>query len=449
MILLSSIAALAVLIVPTILAAIRFLRFRQLRTVDTMVAVMLLVYGVPLVMDFAVGLANPLRRQPDILDASVRIKANIVLIAGVLLLLWGGRTRRGISYSIALHPEIIFTRRAPRGLLLCLWLLAWLVLFLPIILVLLLSPDPSRYLIYGSMVARAGWHSTFSKVHSFIDFFNLAALGAFAFIFWVCYQKSRSILSPSSLLAILCILPVAYINGKRHFVVFIALIVVAVLLTQGRAKWSILLVPLCLLVFMVGYMALGGKGEYGEDLSTVEVIRGDLSRDYTLRYTVMRTELTRNPTMPYRGFTLVYPLIKYIPRAWWPNKPWPPPIYFTWEAKRMVGAPDPMRLRGAHSYGFLEEGLLNFGYLGLGVCYLVGRLTRRYDRLVSTTRPHYILFWYIFPLSVAFVFNVVLTVGMLLFIPAILFHRIATKPRNWVLEGTMENSYRGDVHAVG
>lgn len=415
----------------TLISVARFLRRRFIRTVDVIIALIFVLYAVPICLDYV----EPIRHMylPHVQASdTMRIKMAIVLITSVTLLLLGARggDRRGLAFNTASYAGDM--RLSPQNGAMILWVLSWALLATPLLAVLTLSPDPSVYLFYQTGSVRqtsAQW----SVMDRYIRLIVLASLGAFAMAYWISYRRSRRMFSLLPMLAIAMVSIPAYIHAKRTFVAYAILVVTAIHLIEGRAKWSLAFLPIVLILFSVAYMQLGGKGDYGRDMSVTEVVRGDLSRDYALKIALAGTDWTSNDIFPHRLYSLRWVAVKFIPRQIFPGKPHKPPTHFTWYAKEMRGPIDHRRLGGHLQYGFIGGLLLNLGYVGLLGCFFIGRLMRWFDRRASYDRPHYILLWYLFPIATAFSLDVVAHIGFLLIIFLFVFGRVLSNPSNWRL----------------
>jgi hypothetical protein len=246
--------------------------------------------------------------------------------------------------------------------------LAWCVFLIPPLLV-LTSPDPSNYATYANILTEE--FQTNDDVIFWDQFVQMWALGCVL-------AAALLLLAPGAgfrTLALLA-LPMAvngYLEGKRWFVAVNLLLVMYVLWRWGALRGWRLLVGGTVAIAAMGGFSTWYQYEYrGEKMKNEEDVyeysRLDYSRDHSVKLTVY-AELNpeEGKILEYRGQSIVFQLLFFVPRKLWPGKPYPYGVYPT--ARALEQEPD--YFGWGLTTSFLEESIANFSWLGL----LVGPLT--------------------------------------------------------------------------
>lgn len=202
-----------------------------------------------------------------------------------------------------------------------------LVIVSPIIYI-LLSGKLTSYLIYASAGGRGIEDTKFTTYLSMLILFSLYAF---------CYQFfNKPITKGRFLILLLYSLAVAWVNGKR-FIIALMLIVYLFfytrsdLSTKTRKKLEIYtpLLFIALVLFSYYYLvAIKPLSDVSFD-SVYDMLRVDFGRDDVVKYVINKELFQKSPILDYRCETFLSTFLTFVPRAIWPNKPYPHYMYLT------------------------------------------------------------------------------------------------------------------------
>ena len=413
-------------------------RIFQTKTVcsaDIVCFTLFVFYGMPIVYDYIVTTTPSDWFYVSWVSRRVRYIYDILLLVGVLLIQLGARTKPSQRETLRNRG---FTREPLQasGVVTFFTILAWCVLLMPIPAVLLFSPKPMTYLGYHRSISEAYETSRgFAGAHNLISFMCIAALGAFFLIYWVRTRQTRSSWDAIRWIAVSLALIAVFIHSKRTAILFFLGIIFIVNFLEHRLRFSKVLIYA--VVTLVGlYIYIGAQK--GLTRSPLEFLRGDFARDYTLRHAIYRGRMTESSIVPYRGVTYLFTAVAYVPRVVWPNKPWPANVYFTrdvfnWTSSENIG--------WNFGFGFLEELVMNFGYMGILGCFFIGRISRTLDKFIYERSSYYAILWLPLVFSCVFASSVVLKLVVVLVVPTMIFGRVFAGPGSWLVldSGEYEN----------
>ncbi len=389
-----------------------------------------IVYGMPLLYRYIIPVEHTYAFASALANPEVRVKYNLVLLVGVFLLwLTSIRGPAGRAEEFSWHLADIELARV-QGLS---WL-CWPGLLLPILIVLLLAPEKNAYLIYAGAVPRGIFFSPFgSFVYALVQYAARFALACYLFIrFSQYYLKGRS-WTASSYLATFLMLINCYLDGKRSILLLLLIgLGFFHLLHKGSKKVLLITVPVALIFFFlyIGFGKAPGVATQSE-AGYVGYIRGDLSRDHTLSWTIAESELTHNNIMPHRGNSFIWLVTAYIPRRILTSKGWTTPQYFTSAVYGRDVVEWVRNFRWGYGVGYFEEFLLNFGYLGLLLFIPLGLLVRGLDHLIYMRSPMYAIMWVPMLYNVMFASSAALSMYVTLIIPTLLVFWFVLRKRRY------------------
>jgi hypothetical protein len=245
---------------------------------------------------------------------------------------------------------------------------AWCVFLIPPLLV-LTSPDPGLYATYANSLSFE--FQTSDELQFWDQFVQMWVLGSIL-------AAALLLLAPGAGFGTLALvaLPLTlagYLNGKRWFVAVCLLLVVYVLWRWGTLRG--------LRLFVGGVVALAALGGFStwyqyeyrtekmkEEEEVYEYTRLDYCRDHSIKLTVY-AELypEEGRVLEYRGQSILFQVLFFMPRKAWPTKPYPYGVYPTARALEQ----EPEYFGWGLTTTFLEESIANFGWLG----FLIGPLT--------------------------------------------------------------------------
>lgn len=237
------------------------------------------------------------------------------------------------------------------------------------IFLLFFSPNPEIYLNYGAAIL--GFPSPEGEqFHSLISAATFFSVMSFSFL--LIKQKELSLLFFMRFGPFL--LATLWMNGKRNIVIW-ALVLVLYALWKRRTMQpkQILLMSLLFLTVGIGFSALYQQAFRYDDLKvdSWEDVYTNMRVDYGREdVTKMAIYAELNPSeltiLDYRGQSMLYNLLFFVPREVWPGKPWPYAVYAT---SALIRIP-PQYVGWGMTTGILDESIANFGLLGM----LVGPL---------------------------------------------------------------------------
>lgn len=405
----------------------RALRTRHLDSADLICLVLFIFYGMPLVYDWVFPFEVP--RYFLYASQSVRTQAiyPIVLLSSVLLIKIGSWRRRDQTMAVAYDPQTRLVPMRPVGMIPFFVLMAWLLLLSPIPSVLLLSPAPMSYLTYATVVQlRQGATDTQSLALQIISIVCILALFGFFLIYWVRTRYTRSAWDPVRWMAIVLVIAAVWIHGKRSIILFVLIIIGFVNFLERRLRLRTVLLY-AVLGLVGGYLYIGMAKDFSR--TPMEYVRGDLSRDYTLSHVIHRSSWTGSNILPYRGATYVFFVAAYVPRAIWHDKPWTAPVYLTNDVFRLR---ERERLGWGFGLGFMEELIMNFGFLGLAFCLLIGKMCSWLDRFIYARSTYYAILWVPLVFGCIFASSVILKLVTFVVVPAIVLSPLFANRNSWI-----------------
>jgi hypothetical protein len=315
--------------------------------------------GIPLLLDLFLGtpqytrFANFARSASD--PNAVLLHLVFIAVAPVLIILVAWPWRAYLS-----HREHGLLQSATDPGLPILGLYGLLVM--PLMLV-LLSPEPLLYISYGFV---AGEEIAVSDaVRQFNN--SVTASCILAVIAATALLTDRPNLLRQWLMTAPWVFIACYAMGKRTAIALYLVLLAQRLWDLGVLKGARM--PLYLALFFVAFLASSvGYQYFVRNISATTVtgdayyenIRLDYGRDHTIRAAIY-AELKGEKILSYRGQSVLFDLTTPVPRAWWPQKPYPYAIYMTSYA---LGRP-PQDLGWGFTTSIFDESIANYGWLGM------------------------------------------------------------------------------------
>ena len=202
-----------------------------------------------------------------------------------------------------------------------------LVVFSPILYI-LMSGKITSYLIYASAGGRGIEDTRFTTNLSMLVLFSLYAF---------CY---RFFLKPITkwrfCILVLYSLIISWINGKR-FIIALMLVVYLFFYTRSdldkttRKKLEIYtpVLFIALVLFSYYYLVAIKPLSNSSFESIYDMLRVDFGRDDVTKFVIEQELFKKSPILEYRGQTFLSTFLTFVPRAIWPNKPYPHYMYLT------------------------------------------------------------------------------------------------------------------------
>jgi hypothetical protein len=249
----------------------------------------------------------------------------------------------------------------------------------------ILAPDPWIYLEYGVSASREFNDSKRSVLEIFNDparykdvIFTvsfLCIIGASGLL--VSFRRLHIVhlyvLAPWLLIAI-------WLNGKRYIIAMTIFVLGYILWERGYLIGMRLIVAMVAVAVLMGIYSyvyqMTYRGENLQDASRwYENVRMDYGRDDVIKLAIfaeLRPDVIR--ILEYRGQSLLFYSVFYVPRDFWPEKPYPYAVYST-SAISMFSSP--RQLGWGITTSILEEAIANLSWAGMLVGPLVVSLVCR------------------------------------------------------------------------
>jgi hypothetical protein len=329
------------------------------RTILFVQFVFFFFFGVPQVLDLFVG-APEYDYQRGFQLSQFDDTTNLVYLAYLAavppLLNWfGGRPRA------AAEIEALGSMEMPQwGYVASMIALA----LLPVVLV--LAPDPDVYLRYAYSVG----HGSNESYHLLVTLVSTLAVIAAVLIITGHGVPMIARLAASPFLAV-----AVWVHGKRSAVALALLLMLYLLWVKGSLRGRRFIVAAFGVAMTIGVFSyfyqtqireIGGGGpSFHETFAESDLYvnyRIDFGRDGVAKQTIF-AELNpeRITILEYRGQSVLFNATFFVPRRFWPGKPYPYAVYATAAMFRIP----PRDIGWGITTSWLEEAIANFGWLGL------------------------------------------------------------------------------------
>lgn len=256
----------------------------------------------------------------------------------------------------------------------------WVLLVSPTAL-LFIAPNPRLYLDYtGFTLTTDGLINEEETFHIWVGLASMCVVIAVALLVTILPK-----IQPHHVLVFAAALGQAFwLNGKRAIVAIALLTILYALWYRGALRGT-RMVASGLAVFVglcgvsVAYQA-EMRGLSIEDGSLYyDNIRMDYGRDAVIKQAIYaEINSDSRPILEYRGQSLLFDLTFFIPREFWPDKPWPYAVYAT---SAMLGNHSTESLGSGVTTSILDEAIANLSWAGMLVGPLiVGLMCRMSDQ---------------------------------------------------------------------
>jgi hypothetical protein len=320
-------------------------------------------FGLPLFLNYVYGLPTYERQAGLALmsdDATVQIIYCLYMLLVPLILLTVGRPRHINNDGGTSILDYISPMNATR--------LRWVLLFFALLPVgaFFLAPEKQIFAEYGEASQTLYEYSV--ETQAFFHYVALVSTLSVIAITGLLLLTPR--LKAVSIVPYLPLLAVAtWLNGKRFVLAVILLLVCYVYWQRGILRgMKLLAVTGVLAVMLHGFSFYYMSTVRGFNLGTrsqqqlYDDFRIDFGRDHTVKM-VLFAELNPDKlqVLEYRGQSLAFYAVMAVPRAVWPEKPWPYAVYFT---SAMTGV-EPGRLYWGMTTSILDEAIANLSWWGM------------------------------------------------------------------------------------
>lgn len=193
----------------------------------------------------------------------------------------------------------------------------------------------------------------------------LLLLSVIAFSTWF-FEKKEFKLTDISIF-ILYSFAVAWVAGKRFMIALLIIVYLYYYLNRDlplkRRKRLLYVLPvlLCVLVAFSGFYLVGVRPLSDTSLTSVyEMLRVDFGRDDVTKYVIYHEFFLDDHLLDYPGQTFLSTFLVWVPRAFWPAKPFQHYQYLT---SSILGLPI-SDLPAGTTPSWWEMSLANFSYIG-------------------------------------------------------------------------------------
>lgn len=321
------------------------------RAVSFLILVFFVFYGIPIALNLTLGTPE-YSSTPGFRDGadseSVAAIYDLFVLACPAFWWWTARSARKSKN----HVAALAGQKSEPAL--------WLLLCSPAI-ALIFAPEPRLYLSYA-VVLRETLSPAASSFHGIMGGLSIIALVAGSGLLLVRRNFSRTFLLILPLITL-----AIWVQGKRSIVALALALIWAAAWMRGYLTRSRLVgLGTASLIIFVGYVAWYQTSyrpaAVADSGSVYENLRIDFGRDHNLKAAIL-CELSPDaePILEYRGESILFYLTMYVPRSFWPDKPWPYAVYLTSHAIER----EPTDLGWGLTTSFLDESIANFGWFGL------------------------------------------------------------------------------------
>lgn len=220
------------------------------------------------------------------------------------------------------------------------------------------SSNPLRIFDYVSSSAR-GFNNVFMSLST-----SLELLGIFTFTVWF-FEKRRN--KRSIIILFIYYFLIAWINGKRYIVVTEMLLFIYFFFNGSfqkikkpklSLKWIVLGLSILFFyfVYLINFKVIG---ELSLDFLYL-TYRIDFGRDDVTKFVLYKEMIEKASILDYRGQTILSTLLFFIPRSFWPTKPYPHYRYLT-AALFSTGVLD---IPSGMTPSIFETSIANLGVIG-------------------------------------------------------------------------------------
>ena len=334
----------------------------NLRITHAVLLIFQVIFVFPIVLEWLFGIQDyrykSLGFHQALNDNTTNIIYSLFIILVPLLFFFSIKKNNSKGIIVEDIRSIILNLRISRGL----YVISFTLMFLPFLLA-LISPSPDKYLAHYAYFQRFRRLATEAELwyHS-----NIMSIGGFIALIFILITKLFSKNSKLDNFVIYCAAIITgVLNGKRTVLAFIIFGILAVdILKSPKGKFPIkktIISGIFIVLFFIGYAFLMDK--HAANVTIIDNLRLYFFRDIDVKfsiYALLNPEEYR--ILDYWGQSYLFNILFYIPRSFWPNKPYPYDIYVTAAA---LGYPPGTILSWNFQTSIFGEALSNLGWYGI------------------------------------------------------------------------------------
>lgn len=312
----------------------------------------------PLFVDSISDLTVIERRTPyeyvAMTETTTGILYDIFCVATLLLLLRFGNKFAKRNAGFRFTPS----NRRPNQLVV---LLLSLLMFIPLVGV-LLSPEPDVYYVFAYFQTQS--YSDYSAPALFHNYVMLF-IDYIAFFSIIAYYYLKSGTKRCTVLTFIASCLLLWVDGKRGFLalLIVGFIMIDFIKQNSKSYKKLLIKSITLGIVFIAYFVVYGNltNKVSEESSYINY-NAYFSREAEVKMSIYSRSLGENSMLPYDGATIVYDMFAYVPRVFWPDKPYGFFNYLTSFA--YYGHGDDFLERSNFQVNIWSEFIANFGVLG-------------------------------------------------------------------------------------
>ncbi|MGF3213660.1 O-antigen polymerase [Facklamia sp. P12945] len=340
--------------------------FMKLKNKLNIVYIILLLFQIifvfPILLELILGVQDYSYKSPGFQKALTDITTNIIysiftIIIVVILYLMGNK-RETTRFSISDIRETLSNLKIRREF----YLLSVVLMFIPLIFA-LFSPSPEKYFTEYAHFQRFAFMATDSELWYHQNFMRIG--GFISLIFILITKLFSKETAFNNFLIILATIITGILNGKRTLFALIVFAILSVdILKAPRGRFPIKKVvsgSLFILIFFLAYAFIIDK--HTANVTTIDNLRLYFFRDVDVKFSIYALLNPKEYKMfDYWGQSYLYNILFYIPRSFWPNKPYPYDIYVTASA---LGYSPGTIISWNFQTSLFGEAISNLGWLGI------------------------------------------------------------------------------------
>ena len=334
-------------------------------TTHALVTAHCLLAALPIASDATLGVPEYAHYQvykAAVIDPVTGVFYALYMVAFPLVLLIGRSTPRSHYEWKRVAAVICADLNALQPLL-------WIAILAPVVYFAVAAPEYTKYLEYGAVTQNV---FTLDEYRVWSAVTSLTYPAIFALFGFILLRRKLATL----LVAVPFLSFALYLHGKRNSVFLAVVLVLSALALSRSLKGRTLL--------WLGLAAVGGYLAYHQWYQTryrpyladqhrsYESLRMDFGHDGDIKLAIYsELYLPDRPILDYRFQSAIFNVTFFIPRTYWPEKPWP---YYCYLTARALGIHNATALTWGFTSSVLGEAIANCGWLGMLVAPLLFRI---------------------------------------------------------------------------
>lgn len=350
-----------------------------------------LVFMIPIYLDALIGFPNfedkYINFHKSNIDSTTNIIYMIITSAVLLFFIYNSKSSKNPYSKDLFYQSTIANYRVNNNKLYFLLFL----MFSPAI-VILFSPSPELYLFNYAYFQKYSDLATSNELWFHWNVLsNFNSVAYFSLIFFSIFVNKK----PSNkIITYISAILIGVLNGKRTLFAFIIFSVLLIdffkLPNKRKLVPKMILVGIVLVSMFLAYATIIQK--YSSNLSVFDSLRQYFFRDMDVKYSIYNL-LNNNKILNYKGESIIFNILFFVPRSIWSGKPYPYDIYVT---AAVLNLPKGTVINWSFQTSLFGEFLTNLSWFGLpvslGVIYYVGKISLKTRNFLIVYFGFYIIF---------------------------------------------------------